>query len=315
MLIPLIQSVLPASVKNRLKPYYRTFFPNRLHILFSPTYRCNYTCSYCPVVTRFDYTSVVPGDQEKTPAEWISALAKLPPALIFITGGEPFVYKGLPDLINGLGKHGLLGVVTNATAPIKIYDRIAQSIQLHVSFHREFIEEPAFLAKVDQLRQRHKVQVNIVATPENLPLIEQIATDFSAQDVALHVDPYIDTTFTYSPAQRAMLDRVLQADRAVYLDRQLAYDDYGDKTCSAGQNYFALAPNGDVYTCVGGKHYLNSPLYQHILEAAPAPQDLEAYRMGNLFDAAFRLNDGPIRCVLPCGNPCDFDSVTIRQTR
>ena len=53
------QRFIPANVKFALKPYYRMLFPNRLHIVLNPTWRCNYACSYCPVVTKFAYTTVV----------------------------------------------------------------------------------------------------------------------------------------------------------------------------------------------------------------------------------------------------------------
>src|SRR5262245_37630497 len=86
-----LQAVLPARVKFALKPNYPRLFPNRLMVIMMPTYRCNYRCSYCMIVTKHDYTEFFPKAGEKTAAEWINALEKLPPALIYFQGGEPFL--------------------------------------------------------------------------------------------------------------------------------------------------------------------------------------------------------------------------------
>lgn len=313
MLLPAIQRVLPAAVKNRLKPWYRTVFPNRLHVLWWPTFRCNYRCSYCPVVTQFDYMSVFPRGVERSADDWVVALQQLPPALIYISGGEPFVFKGLPHAVNNLGKHSLLGIVTNATAPVRIYEQITRRIHLNVSFHREFTDEASFLERVTALQRRHQVQVNIVATPENLPLIDRLSADFRARRIDLHVDPFVDPAYTYSAAERALLDRVLQSDRASHVDRQLNFQDYAPKTCSAGRNYLNILPNGDVYTCIGGAHYIHSPLVREMVARAPEAQDLDAFRMGNLFEGTFRLRTAPVRCVLPCTSACDFDAAIIKR--
>jgi wyosine [tRNA(Phe)-imidazoG37] synthetase (radical SAM superfamily) len=53
-----IQRLIPARMKFSLKPYYRRVFGNRLHVLFWPTFRCNYRCSYCTVYTKFNFTKV-----------------------------------------------------------------------------------------------------------------------------------------------------------------------------------------------------------------------------------------------------------------
>src|SRR5580765_4114933 len=112
--ISALQTILPARLKFALKPYYRKVFPNRLHIGLLPTSRCNYRCSYCMVVTKFDYTTLYPKESERTAAEWLAALDRLPPAAIYFHGGEPFLYAELADLINGLPeKHQVLGIVTN----------------------------------------------------------------------------------------------------------------------------------------------------------------------------------------------------------
>ena len=134
--IATLQRYLPASVKNALKPYYRKLLPNQLCVLLV-TFRCNYRCSYCPVVTRFDYSEIYGKADERTPEDWIAALDRLPKANVYISGGEPFLFKGLPELVNGLGKHQVLGIVTNATVKTSVYERMTRKVHLNLSFHRE----------------------------------------------------------------------------------------------------------------------------------------------------------------------------------
>ena len=302
-----VQRFIPASVKFALKPYYRTIFPNRLHIMMNPTWRCNYVCSYCPVVTKFNYTTVVGKSGEHRADEWLAALDKLPAAVVYIAGGEPFVYAELPVLINGLPeKHNLLGIVTNLSLPASVYQKIQKRIHLNASFHREHTDASKFIAKVKELSGQFHIQAYIVATPENLPLIGQISEELGSSGVELHVDPYVDRSFEYSPDQLKILKRHIAADRQP--ETQLDFADFSPKRCSAGRNYVNFSPDGSAYTCYGGMNFIHSSLYSDIADG----KDLSAFRMGNLFEPEFRMNSADILCSMPCNAACDRDAAIIR---
>jgi sulfatase maturation enzyme AslB (radical SAM superfamily) len=301
-----VQMYLPARLKFALKPYYRRIFPNRLHVGLLPTARCNYRCSYCPVVTKFDYTSIYPKNTEKSAAEWHAALDRLPPAAIYIHGGEPFMYAGLAELINDLPKkHSLLGIVTNLSLPLTVYRKVKRKIHLNASLHREYVKDNEFLDKVRELSGQFHIHVNVVATPENLPVIETLAGEARARKVTLHVDPYKDPQYQYSKQELTLLERVIQRDRNPA--QQLNYEDFIPKQCSAGRNYMVAAPNGDVFTCVAGYYYV-SPLWEELLRGRERPE----FAMGNLFDPAFRLSASDMICGVPCNQACDRDMANIR---
>lgn len=300
-----LQRFLPAGMKYFLKPYYRKVFKNRLHILFWPTFRCNYSCSYCPVVTKFDFATIFPQKTERTAKDWIDALDKLPPAMIYIAGGEPMLYAPLPDLINQLpSKHRILGVVSNVSLPSRVFRKIRKPVHINASFHREFVAEGDFIRRVKELQEFFHVNVNIVATPENIPVIERIDDLMRSRNISLHVDPFVDTEFTYSPEQIRALKKHIQPDRSSLV----SFDDFSVKHCSAGRNYINLMPGGEVYTCAGGWGYTHSPLFKHIVNGSSVSQ----YSMGNLFDPDFRLNTGDVTCTLPCKDACDRDSAIIK---
>lgn len=312
--IATLQRHIPASLKNALKPYYRTVFPNKLHVLFWVTFRCNYRCSYCPVVTKFDYTSLFPRSDERTVDEWLGAFSKLPPAMFYVSGGEPFMYRGLPQLINRLdAKHTVLGVVTNGSVDMKVYREVEKPLHLNISFHNEFVSDDELLAKLEQLKEHFHLNVNIVATPANLPMIERVGERLRGRRVSLHVDPYVDPGFTYTPEQKRLLLKYLPPDRRYHLENQLNSSDYAAKSCSAGKNYINVLPNGDVFTCIGGADYLMSPLVRDIVRRGKVEaRGLDIYRMGNLFDDSFQLRDEFMECRLPCKSACDFDSAIIK---
>lgn len=302
-----LQKYLPARVKYTLKPFYRRIFPNRLVAILNPTWRCNYRCSYCPIVTNFAYTSVVPKSDERSGEDWIQALENLPPAAIYIAGGEPFVYADLPFLINNLPeRHSLIGIVSNFSSPASVYRKIHKRIHLNASFHREHTNSDEFLAKIKELAPHFHIQVNIVATPENLPLLGQISDELARSEVALHVDPYVDVHFQYSTDQLKALQPYLAHDRNP--ETQLNFDDFSQKRCSAGRNYVSFSPDGSAYTCYAGMNFIHSTLYSEIAKG----KDLSQYRMRNIFDPGFKMNATDSVCSMPCNLACDRDSAIIR---
>jgi MoaA/NifB/PqqE/SkfB family radical SAM enzyme len=85
----------------------------------SLTNRCNMACGYCPVKewrnnpdfpnTLANETLVLFLEQRIDPNEWHLEL----------TGGEPALYGGLPELMQWLQRHGYKGLVkTNGTLPV-----------------------------------------------------------------------------------------------------------------------------------------------------------------------------------------------------
>ena len=176
-----MNSCIPSSVKGYLKPYYRKFLPNKLHLIFWPTFRCNYKCSYCPYITQQHFPSIFTRGKERSTTEWLEAINKLPPAVFFIAGGEPFLYRGLIDFLNEMPeKHEVLGIVTNLTVNEKIYKKIKRKINFNVSFHREYISVDKLLEKSKELRKNFPVTVYLVATPENIPEAEKLSGKYRA---------------------------------------------------------------------------------------------------------------------------------------
>jgi len=163
--------------------------------------------------------------------------------------------------------------------------------------------------KVKELSEHFHIHANIVATPENLPLLDRVSDELSSRGVDLHVDPYVEVgRFQYSSEQVQVLKRHIAADRRPEI--QLDYEDFSPKRCSAGRNYVNFSPDGSAYTCYGGMNFIHSSLYSEMA----AGRNLSGFRIGNLFDSRFQLNTQDRICSMPCNAACDRDAAIIRPS-
>lgn len=70
------------------------------------TRRCDLQCSYCQVLRK---------SPELTAPDWLKIAERLASryAVFTVSGGEPLLYRPLPELINGLSRLGIAGLCTN----------------------------------------------------------------------------------------------------------------------------------------------------------------------------------------------------------
>lgn len=304
-----IQKLIPLSLKAMLKPYYRLVFPNKLHGIFIPTYRCNYKCSYCFVCNKFQYSTIYPKNVEKTPEQWLNAFEKLPPTTFFILGGEPFLYNGLYKIINEMPKkHTILGLVSNCSMSIDLYKKINKPMHMNISFHREFAKENEFIEKVIELKKYHHVSVYIVAVPANIPFLPRLQKVMKEHKIELHIDPYISKDFKYTKEQ---LENLPFSNERKYSKKYQLHNSLKMKNCSAGRNFYCVMPNGDAFTCTSGIDYIYSDLRKN--DAKDFNTNL--FKLGNVFNSEFKLNKNNINCNLSCFSHCDMDYCIIKEIK
>ena len=305
-----LKKMIPPSLRFLVKPYFRIFFPNKLIVSWWLTFRCNYTCSYCYIHTKHDFSEQFPKTCEKSPQEWLKILNELPPAMFLIQGGEPFLYNGIHEILDNFPeKHEIIAVITNLSFDPEIYKKLKRKICLTTSFHREHCSKEEFQKKILELSENFNITVNFVATPENIPVIESLENTFKKKNITFHVDPYIDVDFKYSKEQLKLLNKYFKNDNN--MKKNIALDSYNFKCCHAGKNYINLLPNGKVYTCTNGMNYNHSPIRKKLLNG----QSVEFFDMGNIFDDDFKLNDKPLSCNLPCKDLCDIAHTKISSKK
>ena len=219
-----------SKVKTINKLYSKIFLP-KLYVNLWLTFRCNYNCSYCLVKKYINKYS-----NEKPIEEWTKALLRLPKATIAITGGEPFLFKGIAQLINNISKKHRIALTTNLSFPqelMKIKDK--KNTFVCLSYQREMESLDDFAKKVNIVKKHFKkLSINYVnINNENTSKLKNFFE--KKLGVIFNDDP------EFYPTDQKTGEKVL---------------------CTAGSTFIAVAPDGRAYACCGGfynnKFYLGS---------------------------------------------------------
>jgi len=102
--------------------------------------RCNFTCTYCPP----DIHDLVSGfpSMEQYRKEFNEL--KIPTnktAHFILNGGEPTLHPNILEVVQMCHKVGTVEVLSNGTAPIKMYDTLLDYAKVNISLHHELINE------------------------------------------------------------------------------------------------------------------------------------------------------------------------------
>ena len=254
--------------------------------------KCNNRCPYCLAFQVNDPMIQVPFRDYR---EWVEAWNRFEGELLLdITGGEPFLFPNLIELINELKSTTRVAVTTNAKCDLtRFVQEVSpeKCVSITASLHPSTtMNTEHFLGKIQLLKQRgFRVNVNYVAYPEQLWMIPYFKEQVEACGIPFHVDPYgpgPKRPYKLSEQEEAFLRRYVGMDRGDFFNKEpVLY------RCSGGMDFFSVLPNGDIYTCVTKRY-------------------VEENRVGNLFDENFKPFDEPIACkAISCAG-CDLDKAT-----
>ncbi len=282
--------------------YKKVFWRERIFAGFYPTFICNYNCPYC-VLRRLDYLRKY---RVRGGKEWADAFNKMPPLIICIAGGEPFVWKGLSEFLKHIDKKHYFTLFTNLfwnpdDFIVTLKDCKAD-FAINCSFHPYTTDVKPFIEKVKKLQKAElKVSANITTYPELLDKIDGYKKIFAKEKIPFEVQAYIDPEYSYTPEENEKVKKLVS--NSLMSEREMAGFDSSEtlKECSAGITNLFLAPNGDVYKCVAGFYYVTSPMHKSY-RARP-----EEFYLGNVFDGAFKLETTKTRCKYPCSEACDIN--------
>ena len=273
-------------------------------VVWWTTMACNFKCKYCWEVQAQERGEFKPIPL-KPASEWLAVWNRLKPALLDISGGEPFLMPDLVDLIVGLNPEIRVGLTSNLSHPLLEFARHVSPervVSIAASFHptengtRQCPMNPEiFVGRCMFLQSRgFRITVNCVAWPEQLYLIPAWAEMFRSHGLRFHVDPYSPMAYypyEYSEAERKLLEPWIVPNRQVGLTviqpvEPVAVD------CSGGIDHLSVQPDGSAWRCILERQLGINPL-------------------GNVFDPEFRLLDEPRMCRESWRCPaCDRDKVT-----
>ncbi len=119
-----------------------------------PIYNCTATCSYC--IQNYSFVNGrmdSPLRRTLPPEHWLKLNAiKNKPESIVISGGEPMLYKGLADILEGLNTFKQITVVSNLTLDVTALVERLRSIRTHkilfeCTYHDEAIDLETFISR------------------------------------------------------------------------------------------------------------------------------------------------------------------------
>ncbi|MDD3102363.1 MAG: hypothetical protein PHE59_04445 [Patescibacteria group bacterium] len=297
-----IKNILPENCFRQFKYFYRRYVVRRKSAVFYLSYQCNYKCPYC-IISRAGYSDIYPKKCEHSWSEWVDIFKKLPPLIISLSGGEPFLNLGIIDLINNLPSKHIVNITTNLSLPVdEFINRVSRKIQITASLHLYEADVEIFKERVLKLKKANfSVFINFVGYPQKISLIPELKLFFEKHGVHFNVDPYIDPAYKYSSQEIELIKKYAKKFRKMGFK-----DNTGPQKCYAGSMHFIILPNGDCYACQSGFYYNTSKLYKHF----DVSKD---FCLGNLFSGTFKFWNKPVICSLPCNEACDIESAFVRR--
>ena len=251
-----------------------------------PIYNCTATCSYC--IQNFSFVNGrmdSPLRRTLPPEIWLKLNAiKDKPESLVISGGEPMLYKGLADIIEGLDTFKKITVVSNLTLDVTELVERLRSIKSHkvlfeCTYHDEAISFETFVSRALILQEAGllgSVRMVDVNSEKTLEHIGRFA-DYGLKLAALYEIGYKDG--------KALVYENEEASNLIRKPPVLC-----ETSCTA------FGPTGDVYNC-------HTKLYW----------DDKQSSFGNIV-SGFEIPDGYYVCHdFGFCNPCQIGYMDVRS--
>ncbi|PZT48627.1 radical SAM protein [Helicobacter valdiviensis] len=273
--------------------------PHYNYIALFLTLGCNLSCSYCINLNEEGSSRSSVGKKQIKPHEWIEFINKIKlldengkergDIPLTFQGGEPTMYKGFYEVINGIDSRFKLDLLTNFMFDVdefisKInpskFTRDAKYAAIRVSYHPGQNNIDDLIIKHHKMRDAgFYVGIYSVATPQNLKHIKEVESKCEKEGIDFRVKEYLGFdgkkwhgTYKYKDAISQRIE----------------------KYCECKTTELIVGPNGSVYRC-------HSDLYEN---RTP---------IGSILDANFKIEDIYRPCyVYGHCNPCDIKVKTNR---
>lgn len=247
---------------------------------------CNYDCEYCfghrkrenKSVGRFSPEEIAKGFNDTGKSWWIG-----------ISGGEPFLYPKLTQIIEELTKKHFIHIDTNLSCNIEDFIEKVEPkriMYLNCAFHVAEVEKrrkvDEFIKKVLKLKENgFSTIISYVTYPPLLNRLGKYIKLFKSWGLILQPKVFRGTRkkglirrrypYSYTDKERELIEKYLIDP----VSKLALYDfpSYKSKICSAGKNFIRIYPDGSVRRCTGD----------------PTP-------LGNIFEGTLRLMDRNLPC-------------------
>lgn len=305
------------------------------------TWKCNHRCPYCWQETKFDVYRR--GKKHEIPPElWADKFNELSPKVLYFTGGEPSLYKGLPNLIAALNEEIKLMMTSNLGPSFNIENFIQfvkpdRFKELSFSLHPTQIDIDLFFNKLAMLLEKgyRNLLVEMVLYRANIPFAKSVLNRCKQLGIPVRFDPYVPSGRGAHPLSKKDIKLMkywivrlrLHHGSIVTLAQSLFMKlmkywivrstEHTEKEkppvgkmpiyCPAGSRRINIDEEGNVYTCMSAID--RSKIF--------GPLSLPHYApIGNIFSDDFQLLDKPVICweSFRC-SACDFQDLDCAWTR
>ncbi|MCL9821277.1 radical SAM protein [Helicobacter sp. 14348-15] len=273
--------------------------PHYNYIALFLTLSCNLSCSYCINLNERGSSRNSVSKKQIKPCEWVDFINRIclldkkgnPREDIPLTlqGGEPTMYKGFYEVVNGVDSRFKLDLLTNfmfdvdefiQRVPVEKFTRDAKYAAIRVSYHPGQNKIDDLIIKHHKMRDAgFYVGIYSVVTPQNMEHINEIKEKCKKEGIDFRVKEYLGFdgkrwhgTYKY---QDAISQKI-------------------EKYCECKTTELIVGPNGKIYRC-------HSDLYEN---RTP---------IGDILDSDFKIKDIYRPCyVYGHCNPCDIKVKTNR---
>ena len=169
-------------------PNYYALFENTTSVLWAPTWKCNYSCTYCGLPRKDLFPDIPNACDEFTADEWIEAFSKffsnnnIDGGIWHTNGGEPLYFKDIGKIFSFFNsRHFKICLTTNLSYPI--YDKIItvlpthwDAVEINCSLHPsdKNFDWSMFKSRVQSLASfGYHVSVNFVGHPDQISLAHE----------------------------------------------------------------------------------------------------------------------------------------------
>lgn len=191
-----------------------------------PTLECNLRCSYC-VHSHNEQESKVHSYSNVSWEQWAGFINEAGRNVI-ITGGEPFLYQGLIELINAVRPEIKVKLYTNFSQPVEEFvSKCQRPVVFFASYHPGAGPVEKFLATVEKVRsyKQFRGTIHMVGWEKQLDALKKIRKEFQRKKWFVYID---QDQYSLSSSCSMSFRQNVRCTRRIYL----------------------IAPDGNRYHCV-----------------------------------------------------------------
>lgn len=240
------------------------------------TFACTLRCVYC---INHHGGDLVKG-RKMSPEQWIEGLNRLvtrPDLPVTLQGGEPTVYKGFYDVVNGIKKDIPLDMLTNLEVNAQEFaskidparlTRDARYASIRVSYHKGQSNREELLQRVSWLKRRgFHIGIWIVDHPEYRGHTEETVMMAQAMGIDIRkkefLGPWKGVEYGTMRYPDAVNSRVL-------------------RYCDCRTSEILIAPDGYIFRCHSDL-YANRSSIGHLLDPGFSAADLGLWKLCGVY--------------------------------